>query len=599
MGYIDMYKMAKHKNVFVHEFFSYFKDLFSIYDVKPDTYKTFDLTSSYNHGNLDFGIDSKDNMVQQITRQIGKEITSRQDLIQQLASVKDNEIVQTILDVIIDDGFNSMSDNEFMSVEYKPDIKRSQYSKLDAHIQETIDSFVSKFDLCELFADITPDFLFWGEYFLRTKVVKGQGIVSIEDDVNIDECLAIYKSGEANSFVRYNKKSGTYEYIHKDELAHFTLSGGVGNGKVRVTVEREKDVINLPEYIRQGRSIIYPLLNSLKKLNVLEMSSLAIDLKRILAPILVSVDIPQNTDVQHVSDIIDRYEGYLNDIHKSANQSDSFNMSDILSMANRVKVLPKYSDNKGSIETLNIDKDTTDLTEKINNIRKSISLTAGIPSYYIALGDQMLEKKDLLKAYSRYSRKLVGIQKALAKGIRGLVHKHLRYSNLYVNPANIQVKFKSITNVDLLDDVEYMLGVMTTVKDIFAILNEVASSDQTGLQINDDQMLKFFNTYTSVFPHMNGLLEKFDGTQKAFNMGGGMPPANSPDMGSGGMGAGIGNSDFDATGAMGGTGTMGATGGDNNPVVGGASSKPLAPTNSPNSHKAGASSGDVSIGDVF
>ena len=532
------------KRGFMSETMDYFRDMFQIYSVKPDTYKTFDLTSNYNYGNSAMGgKESHTNMVQQITAQIGKEIKDRSDQIQELTSVKDNDIVQTILDVMVDDGFNSMSDDSFVSVEYKPTLKRpSKPSKVDIMIQDEIDRFMIKFDLSNLIASFTPDFLLYGEYFLRTEVAKGHGIVSITDDIDLEEHIAIYKAKSVESFIRLNSKAAKYEVEDVNSLSHFILDPQ----KARIKVQTQNDIVNLPENIKQGKSVVYPILGSLKKLNIMEMSSLAVDLKRVLAPILVTVDVPPNTDVNNVSDIVDRYETYLNDIQKDSANADNMTMGDIIGLANRIKVIPKYTDSKGAMETLLLDKDTADLSDKINNIRKAISLSAGIPSWYVTLGEQMMPKKDMLTIYSRYSRRLVRIQKALGEGIRNLIYKHLCYSDFYINPANIQVKFKAITNVDLLDDVEYMVGLMTTIKDIFTILNEVAASDQNGLEIDDDKMLEFFNIYMSAFPKMSGLLRKYKGGPKVniANTGGTSPDGDigsEPSIGGSGsdMGGGM------------------------------------------------------------
>jgi hypothetical protein len=149
-------------------------------------------------------------------------------------------------------------------------------------------------------------------------------------------------------------------------------------------VHTEDDTINVPENIRIGKSVIYPVLSSLRKLNTLEVTSLAMELKRVLAPILVSVDMDPKTDSQDITDLVDKYEGILNTVNSEAENIDTFSISDIMHIASRVRVLPRMGDGKGNIEQIKFDFDNTDLNNRINDIRKNIAMGVGVPSFYLS-----------------------------------------------------------------------------------------------------------------------------------------------------------------------------------------------------------------------
>jgi hypothetical protein len=473
------------------------------YELRPDSTKHFDLTSFYQMDGRGGG-GNYSHINSQIAKQIGAAITGRTELIQELKKVYDNEIVQTMLSTLMNDAFESISNDYFMSIEFN--MGENGESKITKVIQDEINSFSAKHDLAGLARDIIPDWMLQGEYFLRTKVVKGQGIVEILDDCDTEDYIALYRGRTLDSYFRYNRKGQKYELLHKDELTHFALD----SNKLRVRIELDDNIENLPEIIRVGKSVVYPVLNSLRKLNILETTALAMELKRVLSPILVSVDIQPETDVQNVTDIIDKYENYLNDINMEARNAESFSVADILQTASRIKVIPKFSDNKGAIEQIRFDFDNTDLNNRINDVRKNIAMALGIPSFQVAFGDQLLGKTDMLKVYSAYARKLVGIQTAFGNGMKSMILKHLMHKGLFVNESSISVKFKAVTNVDMIDDIEVLVAVMTSVNEFFNTIGTIVSNDNFGFDVDREALLDTFNSFTSSFPHLQKVLKLYN-----------------------------------------------------------------------------------------
>ena len=498
---------------------SFFQGLTGHYDIPADSTKVFDVTNMYGTGSgWSGGSFSRANALGQIIKQISSALEGRNGLLKELRMSRENELVQTLLSNLVNDAFSSIADDTFLSVEYNNKLDRK--SSIDDRIQAEIDKFVKKHDLAGLARDIVPDWMLEGEYFLRTKVVKGQGIVEIIDDCDTEEYIGLYKGRELSSFLRNNVKTSKFELLDRHELSHFILDGS----KIKVKVELPEDIENLPKSIRMGKSVIYPVLTSVRKLNVLETTSLAMELKRVLAPILVSIDIPADTDNQYITDIIDKYENYLNDINMEATYSDNYTVADSLQSASRIKVIPKHADSKGAIEQIRFDYDNSDLNNRINDIRKSIAMAMGVPSFYLSYGDQLLGKTDMLKVYSAYSRKLVGIQTSFGEGIKNLVYKHLIHTGEHFPiKNNIEVKFKSVTNLDILDDIDVMVATMTALRDCFNLIEEASASDQFKVTVDDEKLIEIFNMFTASFPKLQGVLKLYnDGKGKEFNI-----PANT------------------------------------------------------------------------
>lgn len=473
------------------------------YQMSPDSWKSYDLTNTYNSGLGWLSDYNAYDVKGQILKQVGGTLESRTNLLRELRNVKDNELVQTLISVLVDDAFSSISDSSFLSVEYNTGEDRK--SKLNDEIQDEIDKFIVDQDLTGLARDFVEDWMLQGEYFLKTNVVKGAGIVEILDDCDTEDYLAIYRGRKLDSYFKFNRKKGIYQLLDNNELSHFVLDGS----KIRVKVDTNSGFENIPENIRVGKSIIYPVLSSLRKLNVLETTSLAVELKRVLAPILVSVDIDPDTDVHNISDLVDKYEGILNSMNADAENIDTFSISDILHIASRIRVVPRMTDSKGNIEQIRFDFDNTDLNNRINDIRKNIALAIGVPSFYLSYGDQMLNKTEMLKVYSAYSRKLINIQNNFGNGIRNIIYKHLFYKGYYVSEGNIKIKFKSITNVDMLDDIEVLVAVMTTLRDFFGLASEIEASEQFGITADQDKLIDFFDSFTSSFPKLQGMFKLY------------------------------------------------------------------------------------------
>jgi len=504
---------------------SFFKGMTSHYDIPADSTKVFDITNAYGTGGgwgSNGSTFSRQNALGQILRQLSTTLENRGTLIQQLRKTNESELVQALLANLVNDAFSSISDDSFLSVEYCGDSGKD--SRIDERVQKEIDKFCKKHDIAGLARDIVPDWMLEGEYFLRTKVVQGQGIVEIIDDCDTENCMGLYKGRELSSFMRHNPKIGKFELLDCHELSHFVLDGS----KIRVKVELPDDIQNLPKSIRMGKSVIYPVLTSIKKLQTLETTSLAMELKRVMAPILVSVDIPADTDNQYITDIIDKYENYLNDINTEATYTDNMSVADSLQSASRIKVIPNHADGKGAITQIRFDYDNSDLNNRINDIRKGIAMSMGVPSFYLSYGDQLLGKTDMLKVYSAYARKLVGIQTSFGEGIKNLIYKHLIHTgNHFPIKNNIKVKFKSVTNLDILDDIDVMVATMTALRDCFNLLGEVSASDQFQVEVDNDKIIGIFNMFTSSFPHIEGALKLYNKDKgKSFNMpkGGEAPP---------------------------------------------------------------------------
>ena len=435
----------------------------------------------------------KQQQLQALIKKFYGVIESRKELLSTLESFRSNDVVQTILDVLIDDGFYSSSNPEIFTVEYKGKVEKDL-------IQKIIDDLVSNQSLNDLVVDILEDFLLLGEHLLSLEIKQGQGIVSIKDDVKLSNVYGVYSGNKRSGFLV--KENGKLKTVPPNTYAHFVLSPR------KLRVELEGTETYTPSYLRIGRPIILSAINKIKQLQTIEMGNLALDLKQILAPVLVLVGIPAITTPDEATEIVEKYEKHLSDVFDTSKLTEDFDLSDMLAIASKIKVLPNYSDGKGSIETLQIDTDKQADREREESIRRNITSSIGMPPNYLSIQDtQGSNKIDNLKIYSRYSRKLNSIQYSVAKGIKEIIVFHLQALGKDVNPDDIVIKMRSIINVDLLDNMEFLLTISSGIGDFFDSLTRITESEELNLKLNTEKFLKFLESIFNNLPNAEGLIE--------------------------------------------------------------------------------------------
>lgn len=429
------------------------------------------------------------------------QLKTKDEMYKTLYDLRNNEIVQTVVDVMIDDGLMSSNNNRIFSIKYTGEVAVEE-------VQSEIDKFVTKFHLDQTVLDFIDEAIVFGEYILPIKHEKGKGVTKIEDNPNMQDMMGVYEGQEKIGFLK--REDGKVTEMEGDQAIHFLLS------YKKVRVEINKDFINsgfktakyLDKHIKVGKSIILPIINKLKQLEILEMANLALDLKRILAPVLVMVGMPENTQVPDIGKIVEEYEKILGNMFKNLGSVDELKFQDILSVAGEFKVLPSIGNTKGSISTLNLGEEKDSNQEKAENLRKSIALLLGIPFYYLSLmGENSMSRLESLKLFSRYSRKLNSMQDCIITGVRELLGIHLNSKLDYkINPDDIFIGMRQITNVELLDSIEYLVSLVSSLRELLDVMASVSELTNGAIKINPEKMLEFLNRLLSEFPECDNLL---------------------------------------------------------------------------------------------
>lgn len=461
-------------------------------------------------------------------------ITNKRQILTQARNLFDTDIVQTIIDVMIDDGFNSFqNEKEEFIIEYKLDDEDLDNlgESYQEEIQNIIDEFVEKFSIKSRVAEIVPELLRDGEYAFGVLFDEEnkKGITEIVDDFDVINLLPFYE-GDKLSFVINqnhfdNSKATTFIGNINDEkpvaykpdnMVFFRLNGPT---KLKINMSqfynsefkklfKQKTGIKLPKYVRTALPIYYGAIKTLNRLKIMENVSTVLDVSDVLKPEIVHVTVPTNTSAVEAKRIIRDYERQLNDVD-GLDTTDSFELSNLVGRANRRKIIPQWMDTKGTLTSAAINQSAKgqNAWDSIDKLRNLAALSIGIPPYYINISGQPIEKSQTIKLYSRYTRKLSSLQKSLADGIKQFLMIHLKHKGINISKDNLNIRFKAITSGDALDDVDLIVGLVAGISDMHKALVEITSSEDNNFVLDDEQFKQLFDKCTVSYLNTSSLIK--------------------------------------------------------------------------------------------
>ena len=455
-------------------------------------------------------------------------------------------IIQTIIDVMIDDGFNSFNNEkeEFRIIyDLSEEDKELLGEDFQENVQNLIDEFVDKFSLKSRVAEMIPELLRDGEYAygILFDEEKKLGITEIVDDMDVANMLPFYEGDKLSfiikqdifedtttsaKFTATNLNTNNMPKFYKpDNIVFFRLKGPT---KKRINLSTfydedfrkqfyEKTNIRLPKFIRIPLPIYASAIQYINRLQVMMNVSSVLDLSDVLKPEIISVTVPSNTNPTEASQIVRDYERRLND-NSSLGDGQVLDFQTMAAAANYRKVLPQWMDTKGTIQSTGVGSNdsakSASAWESIKNVSNLIALSVGIPPFYINLADGPQDKAQTIKLYSRYTRKLTSLQKSVADGVKDIIMIHLSKKGVNISRDNLQVKFKAITSGDSLDDTDMMVATVTGINDLYKGIEEITSSENNNLVIDDQQFKELFDNLTSRYLNISNLIKISD---KKFN----------------------------------------------------------------------------------
>lgn len=479
------------------------------------------------------------NIISSLLSVYNDKIANKREIIQQARNLFNTDIIQTVVDVMIDDGFNSFqNEKEEFIIKYDPDDDALQTlgEEYRDKIQELIDDFVNKFSLKTRIPEMVPDLIRDGEYAYGVLFDENdkKGITEICDDFDVINMLPFYDSDKLSFVINQNiiqdekqnnligqfNREGTKPAIYKaDNIVFFRLNN---TNRLRINMSNfydntfrktfyERTHLRLPKYVRSALPLYYGAIPLLNRLKIMENVSTVLDLNDILKPEIVHVTVPSNTSPVEAEQIMRDYERHLNDM-SSLSGVENLDLGTLTAQANRRKVLPMWMDTKGTLTSAAVNQAAKGAAawDSIDKLRNLIALSIGIPPFYINISANPIGKAETIKLYSRYTRKLTSLQKSLADGIKDLILIHLDHCGIKINRSNLKVSFKALTSADALDDTDLLLGLVNAISDMYEALHKITQGDDNNFVLDDEQFKAFFDRCTSTYLNTSNLIRIVD-----------------------------------------------------------------------------------------
>jgi hypothetical protein len=464
---------------------------------------------------------------QQIDKQVAWTLQERNSTFDKVDTISRHHLAVTIKDIIISDGFNDVNNGNTLFIKYTDD---SDPEKAEMFTKE-IKQMIKRTNFLDILRDsIYCEGLDYGELFLSKVVEPGRGIIEIVDDISLRDHIAIYSKAELLGAIRLNPKNRSKQlngtFIPAKEIAHFMLNYRRIPLELRVGKDFDKLDVLIKEKIRCAEPILAPVVDLIRQYNQLESIRTAIEIARAIQPILLGVGVSPEQDISRIAKQLQDWSLALNKNKNTIiNNLDSLDVSTLLQQMNNIELIPyDVENNANAMKQIALNYGENNLSEKINDLRKTIALAVGVPEQYVSTSTYLGQKdtkEDTIQTNPRYSAMLSRIQQLLAKGIRELVYSHLKwkYSNSEgvlkrnIEKEKIEVIFKSCTNLNDRLENENMMLRAETMGSLLSVIENVAGSPHIPIKVRAAQFVEMWEEQLRNNPHVRDMFELMSQTE--------------------------------------------------------------------------------------
>ena len=437
----------------------------------------------------------------QMTEQAEWTLLQRNLIFDGIDSIADFHVSETIKNVIISDGFCDLNGGYAMSFKY---VDEEHKEKADKYTKE-IEAFLKRTKAIDILKDcVANEGMNYGEVFLSTPVECGRGITEVTDNLDLRELLAIYKNTELVGAIKFNlegKRARGVGFLPAKEISHFLLN--YEKKPIRIS-KTFTDKYNIAEKIRVAKPILAGVVDLIQQYRALEQLQTALELIKATQGVYLGIGISPQQDQERIAKQLQEFTLKFNRNRQTViNNLSNIDVSSLLTTMNKLEFIP-YSVEEGtnSVKQIDVKYAENKLADILNNLRKTIALAVGIPDQNLSISDSGLkaDKEDNIENNPMYSRMLSRIQQLLAKGLRDMLYKHLRY--LYSNEQGlctqviekdrIEILFNATTNLnDRLED-ESLLLKAETVGNMLGVIENLASSSFIPIKVKGEMIIQYW-----------------------------------------------------------------------------------------------------------
>ena len=427
-----------------------------------------------------------------------------------------SHLASSIKEIIISEGFCELGNNSSITVKYTDDENKEKAEMFNKSIQRMLKrtKFLDILEEC-----IVNEGMSYSEIFLTTKFERGRGLVRVDDDLDIREHIALYRNTDfvgALEFKIEGKNNAVgKKFINPEFISHFMLN------YEKIPVKLAKNFVEkykLPDKIRVAKPLLLDVVELILQYDILEKLSSAIEINQATQPIFMGIGISPDQDMGEISRNLQEWSNVLNKNKNNViNSLETLDVSQLLQYMQQIELVP-YSQDEGTntMRQIQVNYKDSNLTDKINNLRKIIAQAVGIPESYLATMTYQGAKdtkEDALHTNPRFSRMLTKIQQLIAKGIRDVIYKHLKfqYSNAEgvctrkIDKDNIEVLFDSATNLNSRLENENMILNAQAMSDLLGMVDGVATSQNIHVKVETKNFLNLWKKEFAKLPEVRDI----------------------------------------------------------------------------------------------
>lgn len=463
--------------------------------------------------------------------------SERKRIIMEVDRMRSFYLVDTILNQVTEDALT-------------PEVSTGKILKISSKkpkIQKELDKLQKRINFDQLLKNTVPEMCAYGEYTYRVHLdsesddedidrvykdqinphsirdeedddddTKAKGVIAIRDIVDQTRIISLSEDGKSAGYL-FLGYDGRLYHVHASYFVKFTLGGQ----RLRIDLGRElmlmkfdpDDIMGdknlfIPRVIRMGKSMLYPVLGKLKELELLEKLVPATKLNKLSAGTVIGLNVPDSYDIEKALNAIKRVEGLINKKVGVDAQSGDLTIEAIMATAGRYKVIPIFGD-KGQMSEVNYKSNEPDeLLSSVDTIRSVVLDSIGMPSelIYKSSGDG---KKEILKRYARYLRRLKNVQRSGIDGCRQIIDIHLQNIEMEYEDSDIQIEFlNKLVEIDNLDKLEHMDITVSMLTNLTGFLETLQSKEAgLGMEVNMGVAIDYIEAQLNTIG-LKGLLTK-------------------------------------------------------------------------------------------
>jgi len=451
-----------------------------------------------------------------------KTINSRREMIRAVDGIKPYYLTQVIVDQIINDAFApDIKTNEILSIK-----AALGDNKKNKELQAEVDYLEDLFGFDQFSKDATKEALYYGDYTISTRLKQGEGLIDLIDDTDQEAVIPLVKHSRCVGYLILDEKKSKVKVVDRAKYVKFSLN----DETIRIDTRKElssqynieidkntKDEI--PRYIRIGKSLVYPVIDKIKDLDLLERLVPRTKLKKISNGTLVGLQVPQGYSPTEALKFCETVEGIINKKVGVDQTTGIITAQNIIESADLFKVVPIYG-NIGDVKPMNYSGDEPDkLLESVDKIRMTILDSIPIPSESIFHGFEGGDNKgsSTLKRYARYLRRLKSVQQMVVNALKEIIFIHLANKDKKkwkgLKSTDIDVVFiNDLIEIDNLDRLEFLDTTISFIKNTTDFVNELADVGSPYSQyVNRAEFVKWMKEQLST---VNLNIIQLDGKNK-------------------------------------------------------------------------------------